>query len=500
MAQMNEFEMVGPHSYGNVDMNKPTFDKGQTNSRIIKVSSYLANIYVVGFQITREIHVEAEKNLSVSCFGNCRGKETSVNILDGDWLCEVEAKFIHDGLTAVRWKTFSGIISNWIGLNVATNAHFQLGLDKMELKGFFGHITNKKIVSLGVLVSLPIPAFESMHKRLSENLVNCTNDYIKQHKTDVLLENHSQAENHWKLSFGLDLSLQNKPINCPKISSLRVMTFNIRYAGPEDRNTPNRWEFRKKKVADVIKQHKADIFGLQEVLHSQYEDLQHFLPHFQFVGVGRDDGNRIGEACKIGFRRARFKLLSHETLWLSTEPDKVASVGWDAALPRIVTWGKLWDLHTNRCVILYNAHLDHFGGKARLESVKQILALVKKHKQLGCSLVNENENEVTDVSPIIIFVGDFNSEPNSDAYRLLMDSTLHDWRLHDSMLVALDSYGPIGTFTGFNFHVVPPKRIDFIFVDEKTPVLSHSVITDSWDGIVPSDHRPVIIELLAASN
>jgi len=32
------------------------------------------------------------------------------------------------------------------------------------------------------------------------------------------------------------------------------------------------------------------------------------------------------------------------TFWLSETPEKVGSKGWDAALPRIMTWVKLKDL------------------------------------------------------------------------------------------------------------------------------------------------------------
>jgi endonuclease/exonuclease/phosphatase family metal-dependent hydrolase len=45
-------------------------------------------------------------------------------------------------------------------------------------------------------------------------------------------------------------------------SSIRVMTFNIRYDEPHD--GVNAWPNRKQKVADVIRFHKADIVGVQE--------------------------------------------------------------------------------------------------------------------------------------------------------------------------------------------------------------------------------------------
>ena len=37
--------------------------------------------------------------------------------------------------------------------------------------------------------------------------------------------------------------------------------------------------------------------------------------------------------------------------------------------------------------------------------------------------------------------------------------------------------------------------IDYIFIKNKVEVLQHGILSDSWDGMYPSDHFPVIADL-----
>jgi endonuclease/exonuclease/phosphatase family metal-dependent hydrolase len=39
-------------------------------------------------------------------------------------------------------------------------------------------------------------------------------------------------------------------------------------------------------------------------------------------------------------------------------------------------------------------------------------------------------------------------------------------------------------------------KIDFILVKEGIEVLQHGVLSDTWDGRFPSDHLPVLAEVL----
>ncbi|HEX8915945.1 MAG TPA: endonuclease/exonuclease/phosphatase family protein, partial [Humisphaera sp.] len=142
-------------------------------------------------------------------------------------------------------------------------------------------------------------------------------------------------------------------------AGLRVMSYNIRYANRGDGD--NGWDRRREMLIANIKACDPDLLGLQEVLAAQGDYVKEQLPGYEYVGGGRDDGKRAGEASPVLFRKSRFELVASGQFWLSPTPEQVGSKGWDAALPRIATWAKLTDRATGRAVFFINTHWDHVG-------------------------------------------------------------------------------------------------------------------------------------------
>ena len=64
----------------------------------------------------------------------------------------------------------------------------------------------------------------------------------------------------------------------PKTYSINVISYNIRYDNNKDGE--NVWSNRKDLAANLIKFHDADIFGSQEVVHNQLQDLLNRLPGY----------------------------------------------------------------------------------------------------------------------------------------------------------------------------------------------------------------------------
>lgn len=174
-------------------------------------------------------------------------------------------------------------------------------------------------------------------------------------------------------------------------NSIRVMTFNLRLDTPSD--GPDAWPHRKEMVAQTMRFHRADFVGIQEGLPHQLEQLDEMLPYFDRIGVGRNTEDDPGEYSAIYYKKDRFELIENNTFWLSETPDEVASVGWDAALPRIVTWGKFRDLNSGKTFFVFNTHFDHIGETARAESA---------------SLILEKIDELAGNSPVVV-MGDFNT-------------------------------------------------------------------------------------------
>ena len=79
--------------------------------------------------------------------------------------------------------------------------------------------------------------------------------------------------------------------------TIKIATYNLRYANTTD--VGNLWTERKHAVVDLIQYHQFEIFGVQEAVKLQLEDLKTAMPSFDYYGVGRDDGKSAGEHSSI---------------------------------------------------------------------------------------------------------------------------------------------------------------------------------------------------------
>lgn len=261
----------------------------------------------------------------------------------------------------------------------------------------------------------------------------------------------------------------------PPALTLRVMTFNVRYDNPDD--APNDWPQRRQTVALTLPVHNIDLAGLQEALHHQLTELAAALPQYGWIGAGRDDGAQKGEYTPIFYRKERLQLQDQGLFWLSTKPDSIGSVGWDAALPRIATWGKFRDRRSGKTFVALNTHLDHMGETARRQSADLIL---RRLSQLAPGM------------PIFV-TGDMNSARQDSAYLRLTDPADG---LQDTELVAIHGhYGGAQTFNGFRESLHPGRIIDFVLVRGTGRVLYHATISERGDGRFVSDHYPVFAEV-----
>jgi endonuclease/exonuclease/phosphatase family metal-dependent hydrolase len=259
--------------------------------------------------------------------------------------------------------------------------------------------------------------------------------------------------------------------------TITAMSFNIRYDNPGDKE--NAWPNRKEMVAATIRFHKADIAGLQEALNHQVKDLETLLPEYGWFGVGRDDGQKAGEYAPVFYRKDRFKIIHRSTFWLSDTPEKPGKA-WDAALPRIVTWGKIEDSWTGKTFFFFNTHFDHVGETARVKSAELLLEKLKK---------------LSKDHPVIL-TGDFNCTENDISYKILTSDKGQLPGLADVRYLSKSKpYGSTQTYNGFQNTIQPNRRIDFIFVRNIGRVLRCGTIAERWDGRFVSDHNAVLAEI-----
>jgi len=258
--------------------------------------------------------------------------------------------------------------------------------------------------------------------------------------------------------------------------SITVMSYNIRFDTPRD--GINAWPHRKDAVAEMMgPKYGSDIIGVQEAEDHQVREIQERLPDYSWVGVGRADGKTSGEYSPIFYRSDRFKVLENDTFWLSEEPNKPGSKSWDAAITRIVTWAKFSDRQTGQTFYVLNTHFDHRGEEARVRSSKMMVDFV--------SGLDEN-------IPVII-TGDLNVTETDRAYSVIADAP----GISDARYVSETGHeGPTATFNNWKRLRPPESRIDYIFVSDGVRVLNHRILDDRYDGRFPSDHLPVISDLV----
>jgi endonuclease/exonuclease/phosphatase family metal-dependent hydrolase len=254
--------------------------------------------------------------------------------------------------------------------------------------------------------------------------------------------------------------------------NIRVITYNIRYNNPGD--GINSWANRSQSVGALLDFYQADVFGLQEALIGQIEDIHQQLPHFNWVGVGRDDGKKEGEFSPLFYNAQKYKSEKEGWFWLSETPEK-PGLGWDAACNRICTWIVLKETKSGNRFMVFNTHFDHMGNKARTESAQLILRKIE---------------ELNTKNLPVILTGDFNLTPEQEPVSVITA------KLKDSKAVSQKApYGPEGTFNSFKFDAPMKNRIDYIFVNDQIDVVRYGVLTDSKDQRYPSDHQPVLVDL-----
>ena len=247
------------------------------------------------------------------------------------------------------------------------------------------------------------------------------------------------------------------------------MTFNIRYDTPKDKD--NGWEYRKSSVLKIFDFYSPEVIGIQEGLNNQIKYIQDNLTDYNYIGVGRDDGLKKGEFTAIFYKKKELKLISSRTYWLSETPEMV-SIGWDASMKRIVTFGEFLNLKTQESIFIFNCHFDHRGKISKENSSKLILKLIKSKK-----IQNKK----------VIVMGDLNCLPNSKPIEILKS------KLEDSHDISVkEPSGPIGTFNGFDLHRPIKNRIDYIFT-KNIKVMDHKIIDERRNNnLFISDHLPVV--------
>ncbi|KAM0550619.1 hypothetical protein ACHAPJ_008877 [Fusarium lateritium] len=273
-----------------------------------------------------------------------------------------------------------------------------------------------------------------------------------------------------------------------RTTDVRLITYNIRLAPTNPLRGEELWPVRRPRLSSQLNYETSgrpeSLVCMQEATYPQIEDLmEDFGDEWDNYGVGRTDGYRGSEFSPIFYRPSVWNIEEKKTYWLSSRPETVGSVGWDAQLPRIVTVARFRHITTGNRLVYMCTHFDHKGRKARENSAKLITELSDKWAS------HDNED-------LPVFLGgDLNSSPDESAYKHLA-SEMNDVK---RVVPLAKRFGHLShTYTGFN---VDPSRhmyLDHIFVKDPTGIefKSFAVLNSLYeDGVFISDHRPVVVDI-----
>ncbi|CAF1227882.1 unnamed protein product [Adineta steineri] len=213
---------------------------------------------------------------------------------------------------------------------------------------------------------------------------------------------------------------------------LSVMTFNIRFDGPE-RDPNNHFTKRIFRLTETIKKWEPSILSVQEPFADQLRQWHSHLPkHYQYIGYQPDDAdsNLVHPLSHMYFQVAILynnhvlTLLEQDYIWLSKSPRIVGSKDWDSHGARTLNIArfKLNNDDNSTNILVFNTHLDVRSEQARREQAKIIRSTIKQWQKKY-------------PKAMVLLFGDFNSVPKQTTYNILTSSHF----LNDTWTVAKTS-------------------------------------------------------------
>ncbi|MBR0454105.1 MAG: endonuclease/exonuclease/phosphatase family protein, partial [Clostridia bacterium] len=219
-------------------------------------------------------------------------------------------------------------------------------------------------------------------------------------------------------------------------------------------------------VSKLLKTYMPDLLGVQEADSEWMGALTGRMGKngYAAVGIGRDS-NGTGERTAIFYRKDKFELIDHKTMWLTDTPDEVSKVEGSESR-RIVTVAIFKRLSDGKEFAYANTHLDN-----STESVREV----------QMRYLDQHIKSFTDI-PFMV-TGDFNCTRSSTTYKIATEEFGYE---NCSILASNARNRANATF-------VAGGIIDYCFRSAGAPFdpYLYAVCTETKNGNVISDHYPL---------
>lgn len=309
-------------------------------------------------------------------------------------------------------------------------------------------------------------------------------------------------------------SLKINHLLAQKAQKIRVVTYNLLFNlfDVQLKDSTYSWTNRLPHIVQTIGNIKPDILCVQETYPNQLQELQKSLgdSFLHFVG-----SSKAGELNAIFYNKERFELdlndyqdcgtnLSSTSFEVPISPKDDALV---ATIPdflppdlepgKQLTLVHLHDKLTGKQFVVMNTHLTFYRINSREAQAYFIADLVQRLHTLD---------------KVVILAGDFNTFPNrpdKPGFRFYDGSyicQIFQTVLNDTKEVALLGHvGPLASSIRDFLHrgnkpfydtESPEVILDHIYVSPTVPVIINAIEPSLVDGRFPSDHMPVIADIL----
>lgn len=263
---------------------------------------------------------------------------------------------------------------------------------------------------------------------------------------------------------------------------LRIMTFNMLYnvKNAEDKlPLKHRWLYRKPRLLEYLAYAKADIICSQELQEDQVEELMHFLgKNYSYYGLKTRENEGRTDTNAIFFNVYRFDLIDARTIYYS-------DAGGNA-----FTYCYFKDRLLNKKFVVVNTKLSWGISWGAI-----------KKRFLEATQLSQFTSLLPSDEPILL-MGDFNILRFLDEESIVKVLTRNNLK-EGKMQSIFGHFGPFCSITNSSIIFTPftgPELkgyiLDRIFVNELVWILTHAIDTAKVNGEFPSDHFPVVADIL----
>ena len=277
------------------------------------------------------------------------------------------------------------------------------------------------------------------------------------------------------------------PVSTEK--KLRAGTYNIRFYNDADEGNRH-WDVRKAAVLQLLKDYAFDVIGFQESRPEQRTFLKENLPGYTFKETDE-------EPC-LAWKTEKFTRLDEGVFYLSPTPDVASSPapGWvetDPGRKRLCVWVKLHDKDADKDFYFLTTHLEVASSGTSITEDEALTIRVKSAELI----IEKVRGMISDGSPVIL-TGDMNSTTTESTHADYFKTYFTDTYYRSAELGV--NPNPIATYNAWSDTDEQAKkwyhRYDYQYYKGDLDVSRYLVLRINYDGVLPSDHWPVLVDYI----